>query len=57
MKGCITPGEILSNQDQALSVFGSIAEDIIYADFRAKYGYSYVRFIKMIITLLHTCIF
>ncbi len=41
MKGCITPGEILSNQDQALSVFGSIAEDIIYADFRAKYGYSY----------------
>lgn len=40
MKGCITPGEILRNGDQSLSVFGGVAEEIIYADFMSKNAYS-----------------
>jgi len=38
MQGCIAPSEVPGVSPQEASVFGSIAEDIIYADFHAQYG-------------------
>jgi len=38
MKGCFAPSEIPSVTSQEASVFGSIAEAIIYADFFKQYG-------------------
>ncbi|MEI7698366.1 MAG: hypothetical protein WCK86_01110 [Planctomycetia bacterium] len=38
MQGCLAPSEIPGVSSQDASVFGAVAEDIIYADFHSKYA-------------------